>query len=636
MCGIAGICRIDRQPLDRAVLTKMGARLRHRGPDDEGFYCAEPMGLVFRRLAILDLSPAGHQPMTNEDKSLWLVFNGEIYNYRDLAAELQALGHTFRSSGDSETVLHAYEQWGMECVQRLNGMFAFAIWDEQRQRLFAARDRFGIKPFYYHLDGNRLCFASEIKALFADPATPVRPNEHRLYDYLVYGYLDHTDEACFADIRQIPPAHTLTFERGAIRIERYWDLDPARAPGNLSEQDAVARFRELFFDSVRRHLQSDVPVGTCLSGGLDSSAIVCTVNRLLDANGVERAMIGDRQRTFTSCFDDPRFDERHYAASVAQQVGAQSFLTFPDPNELFDVLPRLIWHQEEPFGSTSIVAQWYVMQAARRGGVTVLLDGQGADEVLAGYHPFFSGQWAGLLRRGQFLALDRELRGYRTRHGSPSHILLTGALGLALPEGLRAALQRRRGRTKPRWLGVRWANQDFPWLDPSAPYGDPLHRQMYQYLTTVHLPSLLHYEDRNSMAFSIEARVPFLDHRLVELAFSLPARFKLRDGETKWVLRQALADILPRAVTERQDKMAFVTPELIWFRNALRAPTEAIFRSATFRQRPCWKPDEVMRLFNAHIAGQADHHIVLWRFLNTELWLRQFIDRRPSAPEDDA
>ena len=235
MCGIAGICRADGQLIDREVLAVMSRRLRHRGPDDDGFHVEGAAGLAFRRLAILDLSPAGHQPMTSVGcpgcrrvaGPLWLVFNGEVYNYRDLTAELQGLGHTFRSHTDSETVLHAFAQWGPACVRRLNGMFAFAIWDESRQMLFAARDRFGIKPFYYHANADRLCFASEIKALFADPATPAQPDERRLYDYLVYGYLDHTAETCFAGIRQLPPAHTLTFERGNVKIERYWDLDPA-------------------------------------------------------------------------------------------------------------------------------------------------------------------------------------------------------------------------------------------------------------------------------------------------------------------------------------------------------------------------------------------------------------------------
>lgn len=643
MCGIAGIVRTDQQPVDQTILVQMAARLRHRGPDDEGFYVQGSTGLAFRRLAILDLSPAGHQPMCNQacaeqgQGALWLVFNGEIYNYRDLTAELSALGHRFQSHTDSEVVLHAYEQWGTNCVHRLSGMFAFALWDEREQRLFAARDRFGIKPFYYHLDRNRLCFASEIKALFADPVTPNRVNDRRLYDYLVYGYLDHTAETLFAEIQQLPPAHTLTFAQGRLTLHRYWDLDPVADLGHLSDDQAIAEFRRLFFDSVRLHLQSDVPIGTCLSGGLDSSAIVCTVNRLLEAGGADQAgdeyvAVGERQRTFTSCFDDARFDEREYAAQVVAQTGAQWFRAFPDPAQLFDLLPSLIWHQDEPFGSTSIVAQWYVMQAARQQGVTVMLDGQGGDEVLAGYHPFFSGLWASLLRRGDLAGLRRELRGFRDRHGPPPRILLTGALGLALPAVLRSQLQRWRGRTHPAWLGPDLAAQDYPWLEPPTPFVDPLSSQMYGYLASVHLPSLLHYEDRNAMAFSIEARVPFLDHRLVEFAFALPHRLKLHQGETKWVLRRALADLLPPAIAQRQDKMGFVTPEAIWFRTILHQPVEDVFRSPSFRQRPYWRPEEALRLLQMHVTGASDHHHLLWRWLNTELWLQRFIDQRPSEP----
>ena len=626
MCGIAGVCRSDQQPVAQAQLEQMAHLLRHRGPDDQGLYQNGPTGLAFRRLAILDLSPAGHQPMTNEDGTLWLVFNGEIYNYRSLVKELEAAGHIFRSRSDSEAILHAYEQWGDDCVLHFDGMFAFALWDEARQRLFAARDRFGIKPFYYHTNTERFIFASEIKALLADPATPRRPNDDRLYDYLVYGYLDHTAETMFADIRQLPPAHRLVVRQGQITIQRYWDLDPDQRLDNLSDQAAIGRLRELFFDSVRLHLQSDVPIGTCLSGGLDSSAIVCAIARLLDAEGVDRAMLGERQRTFTASFDDPAFDERRFAREVIAQTGAQAYFAFPRAEELGALLPDLIWRQEEPFGSTSIVAQWCVMQMAGQQGIKVMLDGQGSDEILGGYHPFFSGLWANLLRRADFAGLSRTLAGFRGRHGVPPRILLTGALGLALPAALRSAIQVGRGRTRPAWLGPALATHPQPWLEMPAPYRDPLRRQMYQYLTTLHLPSLLHYEDRNSMAFSIEARVPFLDHRLVEFAFALPARFMLRDGETKWLLRRALADVLPPAITQRQDKMAFGTPEAAWFRTTLRPLMTEIFASARFRQRPYWNAAVVDQVFQEHQSGQADHRLLLWRWFNTELWLRRFME----------
>ncbi len=629
MCGIAGICRGDQRPVESAQLEEMAELLRHRGPDDQGTYQNGSVGLAFRRLAILDLSPAGHQPMTNEDGTLWLVFNGEIYNYRSLVSELEAAGHIFRSRSDSEAILHAYEQWGDDCVRRFEGMFAFALWDERRQRLFAARDRFGIKPFYYHANAERFLFASEIKALLADTATPRRPNNDRLYDYLVYGYLDHTAETMFADIRQLPPAHRLVYHEGNLVIQRYWDLNPDQRLDDLSDQAAAERLHELFFESVRLHLQSDVPIGTCLSGGLDSSAIVCAIARLLDADGVDRAMIGERQRTFTASFDDPAFDERRFAREVIAQTGAQAFFAFPQAEALNDLLPDLIWRQEEPFGSTSIVAQWCVMQLAGQQGIKVMLDGQGSDEILGGYHPFFSGLWANRLRHADFAGLSRELEGFRGRHGVPPRILLTGALGLFLPAAVRGRIQAGRGRTRPPWLGSAWAAQSQPWLEMPAPYRDPLRRQMYQYLTTLHLPSLLHYEDRNSMAFSIEARVPFLDHRLVEFAFALPARFMLRDGETKWLLRRALADVLPPAIAQRQDKMAFGTPEAAWFRTTLKPTLREVFASASFRQRPYWNAAVVDQVFQEHQGGQDDRRLLLWRWFNTELWLRRFIDQKP-------
>jgi len=315
-----------------------------------------------------------------------------------------------------------------------------------------------------------------------------------------------------------------------------------------------------------------------------------------------------------------------------RRTGAQPFYTFPNPDELPAILPRVLWHQDEPFGSTSIIAQWYVMQLARQQGVTVLLDGQGGDEVLAGYHVYFAGLWGGLLRGGKFATLLHELRGHGARHGTPAPYLLYGTLGLALPAGVRRWRDDRRKPAQPRWLSPDLAGAGMPWRDPPAPYGEPLARQLYQRLCSINLPALLHYEDRNSMAFNIEARVPFLDHRLVEFVFALPTRFVMRDGETKWVLRRALADVMPPAIVSRQDKMGFVTPEAIWLRTALREPMETILRGDSFRHRSYWQNDEVLRLFQAHADGRADYHAQLWRVLNAEMWLQHFVDRRPSEP----
>jgi asparagine synthase (glutamine-hydrolysing) len=637
MCGIAGICRTDGQAAEQALLARMAALIRHRGPDDEGFYRQNGTGFAFRRLAILDLSPAGHQPMSDEDGTCWLVFNGEIYNYRELAIELVGLGHTFRSRTDSETVLHAYQQWGVDCLAHFRGMFAFALWDERRQMLFAARDRFGIKPFCYHLSADRLLFGSEIKALWADPATPNRPNDRRLYDYLVYGYLDHTDETCFEGIKQLPPAHFLTFADGHLHVERYWNPAPT-VPDTPTDARAAAGFRELFFESVRLHLQSDVPIGSCLSGGLDSSAIVCTVNQLLtqSAPGIKRTRIGERQRTFTAYFDNPNFDERPYAAQVIEQTKVQPFFASPAPGDLFDLLPRLLWHQEEPFVSSSLVAQWTVMQSAREHGVTVMLDGQGGDEMMGGYPAFFSGLWGSLLRRGDLPRLAHELAAYRKWHGAPPSILLASAANLAAPAAVRAAFKRRARRRHPEWLGQALTDSHSLWLEPQLPHSDPLQERMYEYTTSIHLPALLHYEDRNSMAFGIEARVPFLDHRLAEFMFALPPRFKLRDGRTKWALREGLCDLLPAGVLARQDKMGFVTPESEWLRTTLREPVGDIFASARFRERPYWQAGHAQRILAEHAQGQADHHTLIWHWFITELWLRDFIDRRPTEPGIEA
>jgi asparagine synthase (glutamine-hydrolysing) len=420
MCGISGIWHLDNsRSISPSLIAQMTFTLRHRGPDDEGYLFVDTvtghhegrrgrdtvpelqmpdvrqgsekrydLAFGFRRLSIIDLSPAGHQPMGNADGSLWVVYNGEIYNYLELREELKARGHTFRTATDTEVILCAYEEWGEACLERFNGMWAFALWDGHRQQLFCARDRFGIKPFYYVWDGTTFAFASEIKALLQMPDITRRPNEPVIYDYLRYGHLDHSEETFFTGIKQFPPAHFLLLRpTRQFSLRRYWDLIPDRRAEPLFTSDAsyAERFYSLFEDAVRLRLRSDVPIGTCLSGGLDSSAIVCVANKLLlDENVIDPDLVGERQRTFSSCFDDRQYDERQYIQAVLALTGAEPNYTFPKGGELLDALTKLMWHQDEPFGSTSIYAQWRVMEKTAERGVKVLLDGQGGDELLAG------------------------------------------------------------------------------------------------------------------------------------------------------------------------------------------------------------------------------------------------------------
>jgi asparagine synthase (glutamine-hydrolysing) len=513
-------------------------------------------------------------------------------------------------------------------------MWAFAIWDARRRRLFCARDRFGIKPFYYHQNADRLLFASEIKALLADPATPAQPNERRIHDYLVYGYLDHTAETCFDGIQQLPPAHYMLIESSAAAptIRRYWDLDPA-ARVTLDDDAAAEQFRALFTDSVGRHLQSDVLVGTCLSGGLDSSSIVVATNQLLRAGGLDRTVVGERQKTFSACYDDPRYDERRWIDTVVEQTGVANAQVFPDAQGLLDDLDAFVWRQEEPVGSTSVYAQWCVMRLARAHGVTVLLDGQGGDELLAGYPIFQAAWWATLARRGRWLQLRREISAYGRRFGGARAARLREAVRLALPEALAGRISDQLGHAQPVWLGEQLRTMPVGRPTAAAPFDDPLRRLLYTQLMSSNLPALLHYEDRNSMAFSIEARVPFLDERLAELAFALPAHQLIRDGEAKWLLRRALRGVLPESVRTRQDKIGFATPGDAWLRTALAPLAGELLLSSSLARRGYLLAGPALARWERHQAGLSNDHHLLWRWLHLELWARRFLDRRPLAGE---
>jgi asparagine synthase (glutamine-hydrolysing) len=620
VCGICGVVALDR-PAEVETVARMRELLAHRGPDGDGEWHADGVALGHRRLSIIDLSDAGLQPFANEDGSLQLVHNGEIYNYLELRAELEAKGHRFRSATDTEVVLAGYREWGEACVEHFNGMWAFAIWDAPRRRLFCSRDRFGVKPFYYSLAGGRFTFASELKAFRADPSTPLRPNERAVRDFLQQGYVDHMEETFFAGILQLLPAHSLSFGEDGLTVRRYWALERRDPPGG----DAVAAVRETFLDSIRLQLRSDVPIGTCLSGGLDSSAIACTVAHLLRTETGHDAPIGERQQTFTAYFEDRGFDERPFAEAVVGRTGAQPHWISFDAPDLVANLPRIVESQDEPFGSTSMVAQWYVMQEAARSGMKVMLDGQGSDEIFAGYHGYFGPFFADLLVRGRIETLSREVRAYRSLHGASVLYTAVSTLRPFVPDRLRWAA---RGRVKG---GGALVHPELRRLGSTpelngVPFADRLRRQLHLILTERGLPELLRYEDRNSMAHSLEARVPFLDHRLAELLFSLPGDQLIQNGMTKSLLRRALADILPPPVRDRVDKLGFVTPEGRWLRGALGDLAADTFASQSFRERGWVDAAAARRRLDAHRAGELNAGFELWRAVNLELWAQAFLD----------
>ena len=584
MCGIFGIWNLDGSGVDVAAMVRATTAIRHRGPDDEGYllintrtgrtelcggkdttselrlpnifeFASEKFDLAFgfRRLSILDLSPDGHQPMASPDKSAWIIFNGEIYNYIELRDELSLLGHKFHTGSDTEVILAAFRQWGEACVERMNGMFALALWDAPNRTLFLARDRFGEKPIHYVYQQDKLfAFGSEMKTLWAADLAGRTVHTETLARFQHYGQLDAGDQTFYDGILRLPQAHSLTVSaQGKFRKRRYWDIDPREQEDGKSDSFYAEQFRELLTDSVRLRLRADVPVGSSLSGGLDSSTIVSIINRLLPPEGI--------QKTFSARFDEPASDEGKWIDLVTRANRVQRSDVWPTPEQFFDELTKVFWHQEEPFSSTSIYAQWCVMRLARENDVTVLLDGQGADEMLAGYHSYFEEYSADLLtsmnlpRYLKWKKNCRELHGYAPR-------TISRVAKQTVPSVLKKPVQR-----VMRSLGelpeVERGKPEFPAEFKKL---SSLKKQLWWNTTREGLVELLRYADRNSMAHSREVRLPFLDHRLVEFVFRLPDQLLMRDGWTKWILREAFRGIVPAAITDRIDKLGYMPPQKRW------------------------------------------------------------------------
>jgi len=630
MCGIAGIFYRDRsRPASLEEVQAMAAVLRHRGPDAAGAWVDGPVGLGHRRLRIIDLEGGG-QPMVSEDGRTAVVFNGEIYNFRELRAELRAAGHRFAGQSDTEVLLHAYEQLGARCVERLRGMFAFAVWDGRTRRLFLARDRVGIKPLYYSWDGERFLFGSELKAILQHPAVARALDPFALDEYLTYLYVP-APRTIFRGVAKLRPGHTLTVSAAGIADREYWDLtfEPRTAPGR---PDSAARLLEALRDAVRAHLVSDVPLGAFLSGGVDSSAVVALMAGLLEAP----------VRTTSIGFRDGGYDELPFARMVSRRFGTQPHERRVEADAAA-VLDRLVWHFDEPFADSSMVPTYAVSQAARE-AVTVCLSGDGGDENFAGY------------RRYRFDLLEQRLRR-----------LLPGALGSALcgtlgrlypkadwlPRPLRAKTLLTNLSLSPErayfhsmsWFtpamkaqlyapGLRSALQGYDPFLVMAPHfqrargWDPLSRLQYVDIKTYLADDILTKVDRASMAHALEVRVPLLDHQVMEHAAGIPAGDKLRGGEGKYILKQALAGLLPEAVLHRP-KMGFAIPLAGWLRGELKEAFEdAVLAPDAFLAGLC-DPAPIRRWWSQHQRGTRDYAYHLWALLVLERWGRRFMASRP-------
>ena len=658
MCGIAGLYdSLGRADLGR--LHQMGQQLRHRGPDDEGMVLIDPrggqsfthggsdtpaevftsglpyapgqargdqlqaqysIGLVHRRLSIVDLKPSGHQPMSDAEGRFWISFNGEVYNHPELREELSRLGHRFVSTSDTEVMIAAYKQWGFDCLHHFNGMFAFALWDAERKLLFCARDRMGVKPFYYQFDGQRLAFSSEPKALVLTQPHRLSAHLPAIRDLLALDWVDHGSRTFFEGLWQLPAGHFLTMNADGLAVKQWWTLDEKRFAAGTPE-DWATEYGSLFTDSVKLRLRADVEVGTCLSGGLDSTAVITTASKLANKG----------LHAFSTAYDEgPAFDERPYIRAAVEASGATSHIVVPDGSDFWKVFDGLSLTQDEPTAGPGVYSQWKVMQLANSKGLKVLLDGQGGDETLAGYFRYLPTRLRDHVMNGEWGAFASLWGSVSDRLGFATTLLHT--FEPWLPKPLVHSLRNQYGQGKDKVLGT--ALRGVSSEAPHAPHGsrsglwnqlafDTLHRQ---------LPSLLRYEDRNSMAFSIETRLPFLDYRLVEFAFSLPDSEKLDGVTTKAILRRSLGHRVPKSVLDRRDKMGFETPTDLWLRGRYASEVrKRLSRPGPFQD---WiDPSVVSSELDEYLAGRRNIGLQIWRWLALEAWSQRFIARDARVTE---
>lgn len=646
MCGIAGVFNLNNKGIDQDKLVSMTRIIKHRGPDDEGYLLVNantgktlecfgddtpdsikkatypiPSGFEanlafgFRRLSIIDVSEHGHQPMCNSDRNIWIVFNGEIYNYIEIRNELITLGYKFNSNSDTEVIIKAYEEWGEFCLNRFNGMWAFALWDNRKKLLFCARDRFGIKPFYYYFDGNTFIFASEVKQILEWNINKDL-NEDVIYKSFSLGsFLINSNNTYFKAVQILPHAHYLTLKKNDLQITRFYDLDFESFEKNkMSFSDASQHYNDLFTDAVRLRMRSDVEVGSTLSGGLDSSAIV----------GVASKLTSKKFKTFTSYYPQHNdYDERRWVNYVVERTNSKPYFISQNIEGIINDFSTITWHHDYPLIGSSSLAQFYVMQLARKNGVIVLLDGQGSDELLGGYRHAFYRYYADLLRKFNLPRFIQEFPDYiKLKNSSVSKKLFNTGISFLFNE---KTLYKNEARFAFNPIVAPEKKIEFPEIQNinSSKFSNFLYNQ----IMATSIQTLLHFEDRNSMANSIESRVPFLDYRLVEFIFSLPAEFKIRNNISKYIHRNALKSHVPPEILDRKDKLGFATPgEQHWLRNEMKSMFLEIINSNDFKSRGIFNVKEIKRESNLYFNGKNKHGQKLWMVMALEIWFKEFID----------
>lgn len=612
MCGIAGILQLDPNVFHQEHLKKMTDALSHRGPDGEGFWQNSLHNILFghRRLAIIDLSDAAAQPFNYLDRYT-VLHNGEIYNYIELREELKKHGYYFRTQSDTEVLAAAYDYWQEECLEQFDGMFAFTIWDEKEKEFFAARDRFGEKPFYYIYDENNktFLFASEIKAFWSIGLGKTF-NRKMLFNFLTIGYTDNPlqpDETFYDEVKKLPAASFLKIKLQSnilIEVEKYWDLDAEEQEKKILDENAVEKFAELFTISIKRRLRSDVPLGTSLSGGLDSSSIAATIAKL--------QTLSLRLQTFSAIFPGFEKNEEKYIDEVAGHLSLRSFKTIVRDEEIPLLFQKIVQQQDEPFGSAGTLPQYKVFALAKENNVKVLLDGQGADEILAGYHKYYKWYWQELFRKRKLMS-GGELKKAREL-GITEKFGFRNVVASLFPDFASVFLERQYllHALKQEDLSKEFVHLQSKEAYYTTPTIFTLNGVLY-FNTCMHgLEELLRYADRNSMVHGREVRLPFLNHELVEFLFTLPSRYKMRDGRTKWTLRKAMEKKLPDSIVWRQDKIGLEPPQLAWMQ--LSSVQEMIHEAKRkLVNEKVLKPDVMNKKIRPSSAYEKDNYD--WKYL---------------------
>ena len=605
MCGIVGDINFNNRAIEEQNIREMMHKIKHRGPDDEGIFIEDSVGLGFVRLSIIDLSSAGHQPMISDDSRFVLIFNGEVFNYIELREELRAKGYKFRSNSDTEVVLKSYQEWGEKCLDKFNGMWAFVVYDRETKETFGARDRFGIKPFYYYRDNKRFLFASEIKAIKVAVKDALSINEQAIFNYLVFNRTDYGEKTFYNEICRVPHGHSFCISSsGEFKLHKWYDLSSHCNKDKIDSKE----YRELLTSAIKLRMRSDVPVGVCLSGGLDSSSIISIISKKLNIKDIKSfsAVYGKGKRGDESEFIDemsPFLNNMHYSKPTAKSL-------FDDIDDMVNLL-------DEPVPTTSIYAQYKVMELAKK-HATVTLDGQGADEQLAGYPYFYGFYFKELLTNLSLGELSSEMFHYIKKHKSLYGVKTL--LFFLLPEKLKTNLKVKK---------ISYIQSDFyknsssKNLLVSELYGaDSLKQSLLKHFE-YKLEHLLKWEDLNSMRFSIESRVPFLDYRVVEQTLSLKNENYIKKGLTKYILRESMKSIVPEKIRMRYDKVGFSTPEDEWFRESffqemiggiLENPTDSFSRYID--------TNRAMVMYTQHLNHEINCSRDIWKWINLDLWLK--------------